>query len=74
MTVRRAWEANFEPGQTLSPTELPANSFLEWRNVQVDDGEFLSGIARRSLKPAGGVGPTSCAKAATQSSECAVCE
>ena len=43
--VRRAREANLEPGQTLSPSELPAKSFfLEWRNAQVDD------------KSAGGVG------------------
>ena len=39
VTMRRAWEANLEPGQTLSPTELPDKSFLEWHNTQV---EFLA--------------------------------
>ena len=42
MTMRRAWEANLEASQTLSPSELPAKSFLEWRIAQVDDGEFLT--------------------------------
>ena len=41
-TPSRAWEASLEPGQTLSPSELPAKSFLERRNTQVDDGEFLT--------------------------------
>ena len=50
--VHRAREANLEPGQTLSPTESPAKSFLEWRTARVSDG-----ITRRSLQPAGGVGP-----------------
>ena len=42
VTMRRAWEANMSPGQTLSPSELPAKSFIEWRQAQVDDGEFLT--------------------------------
>ena len=42
VTMRRAWESHLEPGQTLSLSELPAESFLEWRNAQVDDGEFLT--------------------------------
>ena len=42
VTMRRAWESHLEPGQTLSLSELPAKSFLEWRNAQVDDGEFLT--------------------------------
>ena len=41
VTMRRAWEAHLEPGQTLPLSELPAKSFLEWRNAQVDDGENL---------------------------------
>ena len=42
VTMRRAWEANMSAGQTLSPWELPAKSFIEWRQAQVDDGEFLT--------------------------------
>ena len=42
VTMRKAWETQLEKGQTLSPAELPAKSFLEWRNAQVDDGEFLT--------------------------------
>ena len=42
VTMRRAWESHLEPGQTLSLSELPAKSFLEWRIVHVDDGEFLT--------------------------------
>ena len=38
VTMRRAWESHLEPGQTLSLSELPAKSFLEWRIAQVDDG------------------------------------
>ena len=40
VTVRRAWESHLEVGQTISLSELPAKSFLEWRIAQVDDGEF----------------------------------
>ena len=42
VTMRRAWEASMSPGQTLSPSELPAKSLIEWRQAQVDDGEFLT--------------------------------
>ena len=42
VTMRRAWESHLEPGQTLSLSELPAKSFLEWRIAQVDDGEFVT--------------------------------
>ena len=45
VTMRRAWEANLEPGQTVSPSELPAKSFLEWRNAPVDDVEFLAEVS-----------------------------
>ena len=42
VTMRRASESHVEPVQTLSLSELQAKSFLEWRNAQVDDGEFLA--------------------------------
>ena len=42
VNMRRAWEANLGAGTTLKPSELPAKSFLEWRNAQVDDGEFVA--------------------------------
>ena len=44
--MRRAWEeslsSNLQPGQTLKASELSAKSYLEWRDAQADDGEFLT--------------------------------
>ena len=37
--MRKAWEANTG---ALKPSELPAESFLEWRSAQVDDGKFAA--------------------------------
>ena len=46
IAARRAWEenpaSNLATGQSLSASELPAKSYLEWRFAQVDDGEFLA--------------------------------
>ena len=42
VAMRKTWERNLEPGESLKPSELPAQSFLEWRNPLVDDGEFLT--------------------------------
>ena len=45
IAARRAWEkkpaSNLATGQSLSASELPAKSYLEWRFAQVDD-EFLA--------------------------------
>ena len=48
VTMRRAWEANLEANQTLSQSELPAKSFLEWCIAQWTTTSFSSSHSRKS--------------------------